>query len=411
MTWAETLAVWLLALGLLLIYAGTYYAFPALLPVLEAQTGWGKPALALGPTLGALGMAALTPLTGRVVDAGLGRRMLIAMPGLAALAMLILAVAPGPVWWWGAWIVVGAAQAGCVYETVFSTLTRRFGDKARGPITQITLIAGFSGTLTFPLGHWLGQALGGQGAFVGFAALTAFGTIPLYLVALRLMGPDKGSDTGSDTGSDMGSDTGPAQGRRDAGGSAVRAALRRPAFWGIALIFAAAWMDHGLLLTYILPLFHDRGISPALATLAAACLGPAQVAGRLVLMLGGARIRNRTATKVSLALVALAALVLIGAGAAPGLVFVVVVAQGAGMGLMSIMRPMLLAELLGRRGFGAVSGLAAVPPLLAGALAPSLGAQLLEAWGMPGIRGALVGLSALALALALAMLRRPPAEG
>jgi len=38
----ESSAVWLLALGLLLIYAGSYYAFPALLPMLEAETGWGN---------------------------------------------------------------------------------------------------------------------------------------------------------------------------------------------------------------------------------------------------------------------------------------------------------------------------------------------------------------------------------
>jgi hypothetical protein len=41
-------AVWLLALGQTLIYAGCYYSFPALLPDLEAATGWTKAELALG---------------------------------------------------------------------------------------------------------------------------------------------------------------------------------------------------------------------------------------------------------------------------------------------------------------------------------------------------------------------------
>ena len=51
-------AVWLLALGQTLIYAGCYYSFPALLPDLEAATGWTKAELALGPTLAFLIMAA-----------------------------------------------------------------------------------------------------------------------------------------------------------------------------------------------------------------------------------------------------------------------------------------------------------------------------------------------------------------
>ncbi|NHB77990.1 OFA family MFS transporter [Rhodobacter calidifons] len=74
-------AVWLLAVGQTLIYAGSYYSFPALLPDLEAATGWSKGTLALGPTLAFLVMAGLTPFTGRLVDRGLGGEMLTGLPG------------------------------------------------------------------------------------------------------------------------------------------------------------------------------------------------------------------------------------------------------------------------------------------------------------------------------------------
>ena len=50
-------AVWLLGVGQTLTYAGVYYAFPALLPELEAATGWTKAQLAVGPTLAFLVMA------------------------------------------------------------------------------------------------------------------------------------------------------------------------------------------------------------------------------------------------------------------------------------------------------------------------------------------------------------------
>ena len=81
----ESLAVWLLALGLFLIYAGVFYAFPALLPDLLADTGWSKADLALGPTLSYLVMAVLTPLTGRVIDRGHGGALVIVMRGLPSL--------------------------------------------------------------------------------------------------------------------------------------------------------------------------------------------------------------------------------------------------------------------------------------------------------------------------------------
>jgi hypothetical protein len=44
----------------------------------------------------------------------------------------------------------------------------------------------------------------------------------------------------------------------------VRAALRKPAFWIIAGGFTAVYLNHGILLTYALVLFADRGRRRAL---------------------------------------------------------------------------------------------------------------------------------------------------
>lgn len=389
----ESLAVWLLSLGLLLIYAGLFYAFPAVLPDLLTETGWSKSDLALGPTIAYLVMAGLTPLTGRVIDRGKGGAMVVAMPVLAATGVAALAFVETRWQWWAVWAILGVAQSGCLYESVFALLTRRLGPHARMAITRITLVAGLSGTMTFPLGHLLAGRFGGQGAYLGFALLTVLGTIPLNIVAIRLLsGPEV------------------AVAREDASG-ALSTAIRRPAFWGIALIFAVIWLDHGMLLTYVLPLFQERGVSRDWATLAASCIGPAQLAGRMVLVVGGARVSNRAATLVALSMVVVAALLLWLSGAAPALVFLVVAVQGAGVGLMSIMRPMLIAEVLGRRGFGAVSGAAAVSPLLATAAAPSLGAMLLD-YGGPGlVYASLIGFAIVGFGTALLLVRARRVEG
>jgi len=360
-------AVWLLALGQTLIYAGCYYSFPALLPDLEAATGWSKAELALGPTLAFLIMAGLTPFTGRLVDRGLGGEMLVWLPGLAALGVAGLGLVGSLAGWLMLWALIGVAQAGSLYETCFAFLTRRLGAGARGAITRVTLVAGFAGTLAFPLGHWLGQVLGGQGALVAFAGLVAL-AMPLNAVAVRQLR------------------------RRERTGlvipptppGVVQAALRKPAFWIIAVAFMAIYLNHGLLITYALVLFADRGAAPGLAALAAAAIGPSQVAGRLILLAAGARVTTAQATLVSCGAMVLAAGLLWLAGVAPLLIFGFAVVQGAGIGLTSILRPVLIAETLGRSGFGAISGAAAVAPILASAGAPSIGAGLL-AFGGPGM--------------------------
>lgn len=382
-------AVWLLALGQTLIYAGCYYSFPALLPDLEAATGWTKAELALGPTLAFLIMAGLTPFTGRLVDRGLGGEMLIWLPCVAALGVAGLGLVGSLAGWLALWAVIGVAQAGSLYETCFAFLTRRMGDGARAAITRVTLVAGFAGTLAFPLGHWLGQALGGQGALIAFAVLMVL-VVPLNAVAVRQLR------------------------RRERAGlvlpptppGVLQAALKKPAFWIIAAGFTAVYLNHGVLLTYVLVLFADRGAEPGLAAIAAACIGPAQVAGRLVLLATGARVSTGQATVLSMGGVVLAGLLLLAAGVAPLLIFAFALAQGAGAGLMSILRPVLIAEVLGRQGFGVISGAVAVAPILASAAAPSVGAGLL-ALGGPGLVYAVcLGLAGIGLALMLVLLAR-----
>ena len=152
--------MWLLALGQTLTYAGVYYAFPALLPDLQRATGWTVGQLALGPTMGFLVMAALTPFTGRWVDRGWGGEMLSYAPVLASLGVAALAFAPNPVLWWAIWALIGVAQACCLYESCFAFLTRRLGGEARGAITKVTLVAGFASTLSLPACAALNQALG-----------------------------------------------------------------------------------------------------------------------------------------------------------------------------------------------------------------------------------------------------------
>ncbi|MBA3909112.1 MAG: MFS transporter [Rhodobacter sp.] len=391
MSGSDSPAIWLLALGQTLIYAGGYYSFPALLPDLEAATGWTKAELALGPTLAFLIMAALTPFTGRLVDRGLGGEMLIWMPGLAALGVAGLGVVSTLTGWLLCWAVIGLAQAGSLYETCFAFLTRRLGEGARGAITKVTLVAGFAGTIAFPLGHWLGPQLGGQGAMVAFAALMVLG-MPLNAVAVvRLRRRERAEFAVPPTPP-----------------GTLQAALRKPAFWIIAAAFTAIYLNHGMLITYVLVLFADRGAAPGLAALAAASIGPAQVAGRLLLLMAGARVTTAQATLAALGAVVVASAALWAAGVAPLLIFAFALAQGAGAGLMSILRPVLIAEVLGRQGFGAVSGAVAVAPILASAAAPAVGAGLLALGGPQLVYAACLLLATLGLALAFALLARRP---
>ena len=86
------------------------------------------------------------------------------------------------------------------------------------------------------------------------------------------------------------------------------------------------------------------------------------------------------------------------AGLSPWLIFAFTAIQGAAIGVMTILRPVLISEVLGPAGYGAIAGTIQIPARLAGAAAPVVGAFVLDHTHVPGLialSAGLVGLSSL----------------
>ena len=381
---AEQRAVWLLAVGQTLGYACFFYIFAAMVVSWHEALGWDKAMLALGPTLAILISAALAPFVGRAVDRGHGPRLMAGGALVGALALAILAGASRQWVYMLAWAGLGMAQAMCLYEVCFALLIRRFGLAARAAITQVTLVAGLASTLAFPAAAVLTQALGWQGTVWVAVAVAGLVVLPLHLIGARTLSQ------------------GPADGRQGApAASAGRTVLRDGNFWRLAGLFSLLNLNHWMLISFMLPVFAAQGLGAGLAVAAAACVGPAQVLGRLALMRSEARLGTGLATKLTLCAIVAASVLLALAGAAPLLAFGFAAVQGAAMGVITILRPVLVADGLGSRSYGATAGMMSIPTLLSSAAAPFLGALLLAAGGTGLLIGAALALAIMALGLAL----------
>ena len=115
-----------------------------------------------------------------------------------------------------------------------------------------------------------GEGLGPTGALIGFASLMIFIAVPANLIGARLLRAST-SLAGAE--------------RTPAPPGLVRAAVRNPAFWGLGAVLSLAYLNHGILITYVRELFSSRGAGDGMVTLAAAMIGPSQVLGRFVLMM------------------------------------------------------------------------------------------------------------------------------
>ena len=302
--------------------------------------------------------AVLAPAVGRLIDRGQGIRTITGSAILGSLMLVLLSKVTSLWQFYAVWIVIGVAMAGGLYEACFAIITRVMGTKAKQSITMVTLIAGFAGTVAFPGAHALVGIIGWRGAVLSFAAAIILIAAPLNWFGCRL------SERHCDSCAVV-------AGRKTRETSGV---FRSAKFWLLAVAFTSIALDHGVLLTHLLPLLNDRGIQSRTAVLAASMIGPMQVTGRLAMVVAGNRVSTLGIFIAAYISMAIAALCLLVSGTVPVFLAVFILLQGAGFGVMSIMRPVMTAELFGRNNFGLISGALAVPYLGAAAAAPTIAA-------------------------------------
>ena len=357
--------VWPLAVAQTLLWSGAFYLFPSLLGVWERDFGWSKTEVAGAFTTALLLSAFLAPVVGREIDRGHGH-ILFPIATFATAILLGLLATVDELWqFYGIWAALGVVMAGSLYEPCFALLTRYMGDRAQQSITLVTLMAGFAGTIAFPTSHALIDVIGWRGVVFVFALLIGLVSGPLNLYAVsqaQIENPAPPEPAAKNTG-------------RNLSPSGTRTLLL------LGFAFAAMAFDHNALLSHFLVLLDEKGVNAQVAVFAAAMIGPMQVSGRLAMIAFEGKVKIVSVAMMAFFCMSFATLMLLGVGNGAIFLIVFVLFQGAGFGMASIIRPILIADLLGRRRFGTIAGILAVPFLLAMALAPSLAGVI---WGAGG---------------------------
>ena len=364
------------ALGItqILAWGSTYYLLAVLAKPIAADTGWPLPWIVGGLSLGMLIQGVVSPYVGDAIGRFGGRPVLSASAALLATGLFGLATAPDLAVYVAAWLVLGVGMAAGLYEAAFSALGRLYGHGARQPITVLTLFGGFASTVCWPLSAFLAGALGWRGTCLIYAGLQVTLALPVYLLAL----PRETGRTAVPA---------PTAIEPPAGGGPRRGpGSHRRLFVVMATCFTIGAATASLLSVHLLNLLQARQISLAAAVGLGALVGPSQVGARVIEMLFGTRTHPSLTMMVS-AILTLAGVTLLWAGIPA--VALAVVLYGAGMGIKSIARGTLPLAVFGADRYPSLMGRLAMPGLVAGAAAPSLGAFLIDRMGATGALGVL----------------------
>jgi MFS family permease len=325
----------------------------------------------------------LAPRIGRTIDAVGGRGVLAASNLVLALGLVILGVAQNPYVMLLGWMAMGLGMSLGLYDSAFATLGRIYGASARSAITGVTLIAGFASTVGWPLSAWGLTSFGWRETCFAWAAAHLLIGAPANRFLLPKAEPlTVQKETGAKPHIPM-----------------DRTMIM------LALSFSLVWMVTAAMASHLPRLLQAAGASASEAIAAAALVGPAQVAARLL----EAGFLSRFHPLLSARLAAMthpigaATLGLMVGGGLAAAVFAVL--HGLGNGVLTIARGAVPLAIYGPENYGYRLGLLGAPARTAQAAAPFLFGLLIDQWGT-GVLFISAGMSLAAL-LAMAFIRPP----
>ena len=129
--------------------------------------------------------AGLGPSVGRRIDAHGGRGVLATTNVIFAAALVTLGTAQGLLGVIAGFVLLGLGMGAGLYDAAFATLTTMYGKDARGPITGITLLAGFASTIGWPISAALDAEFGWRTACFVWAGVHLLIAMPLNLALAR----------------------------------------------------------------------------------------------------------------------------------------------------------------------------------------------------------------------------------
>lgn len=340
-----------------LAWASSYY-LPAILadPIahdLGVSANWVFAAFSASAVISAV----LGPRVGRQIDLIGGRPVLTISNLTMAAGLVLLGLTNSIPLLFAAWLLLGIGMGYGLYDAAFGALGRIYGEAARGPITGITLIAGFASTVGWPLTALGLSHIGWRDTCFAWAAAHILIGLPLNFFMLP-----------------------PVPGAKIAAATATKphVAIDRTMIL-LAFTFAAAWTVTGAMAAHFPRILEAAGASPVEAIAAGALIGPAQVGARIVEASVLKRYHPIVSTRLACLMHPLGALIV--AMTEGGVASLFAIFHGAGNGVLTIARGTLPLAIFGPQNYGYRLGLVGAPARLAQAAAPLAFGLLLNVMG------------------------------
>jgi MFS family permease len=374
---SDNVIIFGLAFGQVLTFGVMFHAFSLFVTPMQAEFGWSATQITLAFTIGLFCADLFGIPVGHWVDRA-GARWFMTVGSAVAAVLLALWSQVESLWgFYAIWIAMGFTQSMALNNVAAAALTANVRDFRRG-LSWMAILSGLSSLAIVPVASLAIAQWGWRGGLVALAVIQLLGPAIVYFVVLR-------GTVGSRTAEYQRRKTALAEGREPSapgGASPLASALRRPAFWLLAVASSVHWFVITAMLIHFLPLMAERQTPPEIAVAIFALNGPASVIGRLALYVLDPGMSARRTGRIAFPMFAAGMLSLI--WLAPlglwGLVVFMLV-YGMSAGIIMIVRQTAIVEIFGVRGYGAITGALTTVCILPRTMAPVAVALMRDSFG------------------------------
>ena len=290
------------------------------------------------------------------------------------------------------WALMGLAMATTLYEPAFAAIVGWFSHHRDRALLTLTLVAGLASTIFVPIETALLARMDWRTTLVTLAVFLAMTTIPIHAFVLRP--PPRPAMTGGATAS------------AEARSHSVGEALQTVVFWVLTVAFVTSNFAVNAVTIHVIPYLIGHGYPLATAAMTIGWMGAMQLVGRLLFGPIASRFGHRPMTAAIFVVQAVGLGLLASVARMPSLVPIIVL-MGAANGMATLARASIVAEIFGRRNYGAISGAMALGTNGARAVGPVGASLLLVAFGAYEIVFWLLAATVFTAGIAVVFAREP----
>ena len=372
---------WIVAIAvvaLMLTIGSTMNSFGMYVLPASEDLGLSRANVNTGLILINLGMAALSPIVGRMLDVYPIRRIMLAGALMFGGSFIILGMSRNI--WLSAFALAIPLPLGiaCIGHLAMTTLVAKWFEAQRGRAMAIAMMGMSAGTVVMaPTIGFLIKALGWRMCLITLGA--AFTLVFLLLVAFirERPGPDDIEPGSARAAGGEGAAQAP---RLQARPLAVMQLLRMPIFWVLSLSVAMSLSVLQTTVVSIVPIAQEAGISVARSATLLSVLGAMSLAGKGLLAVIGDRIDRVMALVLIFCFLALSCAALL-VGDSYAILLFCAALQGLSAAAITPVFMALLADRIGAESFGTANGAAALVMSACGAVMVRIGGEIYDRTG------------------------------